>query len=43
MGGTIEYVPEHSHLGNIIGMPADQINIDNNVASFYSKLNVLIR
>ena len=43
MGGTIEYVPEHSHLGNIIGTPADKINIDNNVAYFYSKLNVLIR
>ena len=43
MGGTIAYVPEHSHLGNIIGMSTDKRNIDNNVAYFYSKLNVLIR
>ena len=43
MGGTIAYVPEQSHLGNIIGMFADKRNIDNNVAYFYSKLNVLIR
>ena len=43
MDGTIQHVPGHSHLGNIIGISADKRNIHNDVAYFYGKLKVLIR
>ena len=43
MGGTIEHVADHSHLGCIIGAESDRQNIERTISYLYTKLNVLVR